>query len=271
MTELSLVRWRDGVGWLAAAFCLCVGLALADSFIDTSRTGPNMVFLLPGETARLSGPLPADVRRASDLVFAVDHPGISVAVTGQETRGFFGGRMWRALVSAAQEAVPETGTVIVREPGADANLPDQAFIIRIFADQDALDDATNSRIRHLFGVSPVVMAVCCVFGAALSGVAVFMLSRRLGALRADRGKAVVFMTKKTPDGLVISFGLGADNGLEPGSSVAVHDVTGAPVAMATVVQCAPDEAAALVTDDGRVIPGNIVTKSVKERARGETL
>lgn len=276
MSEASLVRLRDGLGWLAVAFCLCVGLALADGFVDNSRTGTNMVFLLPGETARLSGPLPADVGRASDLVFAVDHPGITVAVTGQEAGGFGGGRMWRATVSAAPDAAPETGTVIVREPGTDANRPDQAFIIRVFADKASLDDATNSRIRHLFGVSPLLLTGWGMLGAALSGVAVFLLSRRLATIRAVRGKAVVFMTKKTPDGLLVCFGLGSDHGLAPGSHVAVHDAAGTHVAMATVVRCAPEEASALVTDEKRVLPGSFVTKPVKggkrgEGARGETL
>ncbi|EFL52671.1 conserved hypothetical protein [Solidesulfovibrio fructosivorans JJ]] len=276
MNEASLVRLRDGLSWLAAAFCLCLGLALADGFVDSSRTGPNMVSLLPGETADLSGPLPADMRHASDLVFAVDHPGIAVAVTGQEAAGVFGDRVWRATVSAAPDAAPATGTVIVREPGGDANTPEQAFIVRIFADKASLDEATNSRIRHLFGVSPMAVAGGCALGAALSGVAVFMFSRRLAALRAVRGNAVVFMTKKTPDGLLISFGLGADHGLAPGSRVAVHDAAGRPVATATVVRCAPDEAAALVTGEKRVLPGSIVTRFLKEGAReegarGETL
>ncbi|MFU2210700.1 hypothetical protein [Solidesulfovibrio sp. C21] len=269
MSEASLVHLRDGLGWLAVAFCLCVGLALADGFVDNSRTGANMVFLLPGETARLSGPLPADVRQASDLVFAVDHPGIAVAVTGQEAGGFWGGRMWRATVSAAPDAAPETGSVIVREPGTDANRPDQVFIIRVFADKASLDDATNSRIRHLFGVSPLFMGGWCMLGAAFAGVAVFLLSRRLATIRAVRGKAVVFMTKKTADGLLICFGLGADHGLAPGSPVAVYNAAGMPVATATVVRCAPEEATALVTGEKRVLPGHIVTKPAKEGKRGE--
>ena len=90
----------------------------------------------------------------------------------------------RALLAAGEAS----GPVIVREPGTDANRPDQAFIIRVFADKASLDEATNSRIRHLFGVSPLFLAGWCMLGAALAGVPVFLLSRRLATIRAVRGK-----------------------------------------------------------------------------------
>jgi hypothetical protein len=261
VSEAGLARLRATLGWLAAAFCLCAGLALVDSFIDSARTGPNSFSLLPGGTEHLSGPLPQGVGDAASLRVASDHPGLTLAVVTQKQGFWFGNPMWLATVAAASDAAPGLYSVTVYAPERAGAAPVQAFFIQVFPDKDAQDAASHSRIRQLFGVPPLAAAGASAFCAVLAGLGVYFASRRLEALWGLAGKAVVYMCKKTPDGQLISFGLGTDHGLAPGASVAVRDASGLPVATATVVRCGAADAAALVAGENRVALGSIVSRA----------
>jgi hypothetical protein len=166
--------------------------------------------------------------------------------------------MWQAKVRAADDAKPGTATITVRAPGGDASGPAQSFTLHIFPDQKALIAASNSRIKRATGLSPLGVAAACGLAALVVGLLVYLTSRRLEALWTREGKAVVYMTKKTPEGLLISFGLGADHGLSLGTSIAVSDDSGLPIAMAQVMRCAATDADALVIGEGKVGLGSIV-------------
>jgi hypothetical protein len=258
MSEAGLARLRGLLGWLAAACCLCAGLCLADGFIDSFRTGPNTFSILPGGTESLTAPLPAQAADASAMRTTIDHPGLSLEVATQ-TQGFWlGNRMWQGRVRAADDVKPGTATVVLRAPDGDAATA-QVFILQVFSDASSRDAASNSRIVRLTGQSPLAAAAVCFIAALVVGFFVFLTSRRLEALWTREGKAVVYMTKKTPEGLLISFGLGTDQGLSPGASVSVRDASGLPVATASVVRCASDDASALVMGEGKVELGSIVS------------
>ncbi|MHC1790690.1 hypothetical protein [Solidesulfovibrio sp.] len=259
MNERGLLRLRAVLGWIAAAFCLCAATALADSFVNSFRTGPNTFSIILGGEESLSGPLPVEAPDAASMVVSIDHPGLTFDVTTQ-TQGFWmGNRMWQGLLKATPEAKPGLATVILRSPGGDTAAPVQPFFINIYPDQAALNAASNSNSVRLLGLSPMAVAAYCLIFASLAGVCVYLTTRRLEGIWTKLGKAVVYMTKKTPDGLLISFGLGTDQGLSTGATVAVHDESGLPVAMASVVRCSAADAAALVIGDGKVALGSIVS------------
>ncbi|KHK02332.1 hypothetical protein [Desulfovibrio sp. TomC] len=259
MNEAGLTRLRELLGWIAAAFCLCAALALADSFVNSFHTGPNTFSVLVGGEESLSGPLPVEAADATAMVAVIDHPGLSFSITTQAQGFWMGNRMWLGTLKVAPDAKPGTATVVLRNPGGEANTPVQAFVIHIYPDRAALNAASNSQSLRLLGLTPMSVAAYCLIAACLVGLCVYLTTRRLEAIWTRLGKAVVYMTKKTPDGLLISFGLGSDQGLAIGSSVAVHDQSGLPVAMASVMRCSPDDAAALVVGDGKVSLGNLVS------------
>ncbi|OLN26385.1 hypothetical protein DVDV_2707 [Desulfovibrio sp. DV] len=259
MSETGLLRLRATLGWIAAALCLCAALALADSFVASFHTGPNTLSMLVGGEEKLSGPLPVEANDATAMVAVIDHPGLTFSITNQAKGFWMGNRMWQGTLQAAPDARAGTATVILRSPGSDANAPVQAYVIHLFPDEAALNAASHSNAVRLLGQSPMAIAGYCLAAACLVGGCVYLTTRRLEAIWTRLGKAVVYMTKKTPDGLLISFGLGSDQGLATGTSVAVHDESGLPVAMASVVRCSPADAAALVVGDGKVGLGNIVS------------
>lgn len=260
MTERRLVRLRASLGWLAALCCLCAALGLADSFVESFRTGPNTYAVLAGGTEHLSGPMPPDITDAAALRVRIDHPGLRLTMTTQSQGFWFGNRMWQAEVAVAPDAPSGDAPIVIQDPNADASAPVQAFVIRVFPDTASLEAASNSHFHRLLGLRPLTFAAASAIGAILAGLLVFLTSKRLEALWAREGKAVVYMIKKTPDGLLISFGLGTNHGLSPGATVAVADESGLPMATASVVRCAAADASALVREGGTASLGNLVNR-----------
>lgn len=259
MNEQGLLRLRAVLGWIAAALCLCAAVGLADSFVNSFRTGPNTFPVVAGGQESLSGPLPVEAADASAMVVVIDHPGLKFSITTQKQGFWMGNRMWQGELKVAPDAKPGTATVVLRSPASESASPVQAFVIQVYPDQASLNAASNSNFIRLLGLSPMAAAGYSLILACVAGLCVYLTSRRLEAIWTRLGKAVVYMTKKTPDGLLISFGLGTDQGLATGAHVAVHDESGLPVAMASVVRCSPADAVALVVGEGKVGLGNIVS------------
>lgn len=261
MTESGLGRLRSTLGWLAMALCLGAGLSLADSFIDSFRTGPNTFAILPGGSESLTAPLPPEVPDAEAMRVTIDHPGLQVRTTTQ-TQGFWmGNRMWQATVTAARDAAPGTARVVLSppEPSTGQSTP-QIFTLQIYPDKAAQDAASNSRIERLTGTRPLAVAAGCCIAAILVGCANFLASKRLEALWERQGRAVIYASKKTPDGLAIAFGLGTKHGVQPGAVVTILDEAGQTVGTATVLRCKTSDASALVRGgEGVIRPGQQVT------------
>lgn len=260
MTEAGLTRLRGLLGWLAMALCLGAGLSLADSFLDSIRTGPDTYAVVAGDSESLTAPLPPDVSDAAAMRVTIDHPGLRLQTTTQ-TQGFWlGNRMWQATVTAAPDAAPGTARVILAhpDPGQTQAKP-QIFTLLLFPDKAARDAASHSRIRQWFGVPSLLAAAVCGLAAVLLGCGNYFTSKRLESRWARQGKAVIYAAKNSPEGLIIAFGLGANHGLAPGAAVRVIDAAGRELARATVAQCTKADASALVRDKGSVRPGQFVT------------
>ncbi len=258
MSEARLVRLRTILGWITAACCLCAAAALIDGFAASARTGPNTYAVLAGGTESLSGPLPPEASDASVMTVVADNPAVSIDVTTQFSGFWLGGRMWRAQVRVAPEAPAGLATVTVRGRDDKSPAPAQTFLLHLFPDRKSLQAASPSLIRRAAGLPPYGAAAGFFVLALAAGGSVYLVSRRLEAIWNSQGKAVVYMTKKTPEGLVISFGLGADQGLTLGAPVTVQDDTGLTVALGTVVRCSKTDAAALVAGQGKVELGHLV-------------
>jgi hypothetical protein len=263
MSEARLLRWRGLVGWLTTVLCLGAVLSLVDSFVASFRTGPVTSSMLAGGEESLSGPMPPGAADAASLIIAIDHPGLRLDVTTEAHGFWFGNRLWQGQVRAAPDTAPGTATVSVAGPDDPPDKPAQRFTLHVFADQQALDAASPSRIRRLAGLPPLAVAAGFLLLAILPGTLVFFISHQVEALRAREGRAEIYKTRKTPDGLVVTFGLGSDHGLASGASVTVRDQAGHTTAVATVQRCAAAESDALVTGDGQATCGAMVWITAK--------
>lgn len=258
MSEAGLAWLRAVLGWFAAALCLCAVAALVDGFIASARTDPDSLSLLSGGMEPLTGPVPPGGPDAPELSISSDNPGVTLTVTAQFTGYWLGGRMWRGELRVAPGTPPGQATVTLRDPTDVSPGPPRSYHIKIFANQAAMHAASPSLITHLVGWPPFGMAGAIFVVVLALGGGVYLISHRMDSLWRAQGKAVVYMTSKTSDGQLISFGLGSSHGLEPGTTVTVRDATGLEVALASVVRCTATDAAALVEGDEKVELGSCV-------------
>jgi hypothetical protein len=263
--EARLLRRRSLVGWLATALCLTAVLSLADSFVDSFRTGPVTFSMLVGGQESLSGPLPRGATDAGSIAVAIDHPGLRLEITTEGQGFWFGNRMWQGTLYSAPDTSPGTANITLRGPEDPTDQPPpQAFVMHIFPNQQALNAASHSRLRRLSGLSPMGVAGGCLLFAFIPGTLVFFLSRRIEALRTQEGRAEIYKTKKTPEGLVCTFGLGSRQGLALGDRVTVRVRDGQTVT-AQVVRVVSTEADALIDGPGQATCGDFV-RITKEKS-----
>jgi hypothetical protein len=263
MSEARLLRLRGLVGWLATLLCLGALLSLADSFVDSFRTGPDTFSMLVGGQESLSGPMPKGADKAESLTIAIDRPGLRLDVTTEAQGFWFGNRMWQGKAQAPPDATPGTFIATLRGPADPPDKPAQTFTLHVYADQRSLDAAAYSRIRRWLGMPPMLLAAICIVLALIPGTCVFFLSRKVEALREREGRAEIYKLKKTPEGLQVTFGLGAKHGLREGEAMTVRDRKGLVVASAKVVRCAATESDALVTGEGDATCGDMISRDAR--------
>lgn len=258
--EARLLRWRGLVGWLTTLLCLAALLSLADSFVDSFRTGPTTFSMLVGAEESLSGPLPKGATDAASIQIVLDRPqGLRLDITTEAQGFWFGNRMWQGVLHSAPDTPPGTVSISLRGPEDPADKePPQTFVINVFPDQQALNAASHSRIRRLTGLPPMAVAGACLVLAFLPGTLVFFLSRKVEAIRAAEGRAEIYKTKKTPDGLVCTFGLGSRHGLALDQEVTVRGRDGLPVT-GRLVRVTATEADALLPGRDAATCGDFVT------------
>lgn len=260
--EAKLVRRQTLLGWLAALLCLVAGLALLDGLVAGAGNAARSVDVVAGGEATLAGPLPTDARSPADLRITTDVPGLTCTVSAVFSGFWLGNRRWRGTLRADARTAPQTASLILTGPTGET----QRMAVRIFADQDAMDAASPSRLRRLVGWPPFGMAAFFFGWALAAGGGVFWLGGRREAMERHRGTAVVYRTRTTRQGQRIAFGLGSDQGLQPGAVVTVRSAAGQDPAAARVLRCTASDAVALMMQGKRADPGARVVVSPPQRA-----
>lgn len=194
-------------GWLSAILFFIAAMAVADSLQSLIRHEFNSIDLVPGERLLVSGMLPADAQEHSDLVVQVSGDA-AITFTPLETyRGFWmGGRMWRAELVAAPDALPGNAVVTVRDilpsddkrntPFAGLQNPALVFDVRLWPSESARRSADTSLFRRVTGLPAFGVAVGVFFLAALAGMANWRSHAQAEKALARNGVFFIYGIKK---------------------------------------------------------------------------
>jgi len=251
---------RNLAGWAGALFFLLAFLALMDGLIGQFREPANLIKLLPGLTAEIDGPLQEEVPGVQDLTYFSDSEDLQLTLATVHKGYFLGGNLWRGQVTASPRILPgEYHLTVVprRSTSKEATL---AFRIMVFADPFSLQLSSKSLIRRYTGISPWGAAALCLPGIILAFGLVFYLSQQLDRLMAQQGRAEIYRVIKRDGAFEIHFGLGTDQGVQPGQELQVYDSQAQAVGLARVESAAPGDAVALVTADREIRPGFTVCR-----------
>lgn len=174
-TTVCQRRWGVLCAVLLGAALVCV----LDGLQALRRSEADLVELLPGGAAAVSGPLAVRNPARGDVQadFSPDTGALTFELDGFFAGYIFGSGMWRGVVRADAAAAPGRRVLRVRFRGTSARAM-QRYPVCIYADEAAMRAASLSFIRRLTGQSPFLPAAAfCAFGL-LTGLAVFFLGQR---------------------------------------------------------------------------------------------
>jgi hypothetical protein len=259
MNDTTAASLRNVASRLGGLCMAVIVLCLIDGLTSQLRQEFNTFDLLAGEAMVINGPMPPETTQLSELI--IEGATDVVRIRPEEIyKGFWmGGVMWKGEARAAESAAAGRYTVSVRAAGEEKPNPALTFTFKIFADASGKRANAAALVVRYVGFHPYAVAAGLLPLAILCGLTVFFLAKKMERDMAARGKAEIYMIKRSPEGLQISFGLGRDHGVEPGALVCVQNEAGLTVGRARVTGSTETDSTAVLTGDGQAELGNLVT------------
>jgi hypothetical protein len=253
MEQTQVARWRTLAGKAGALFAFLAFLSVVDALVAQFREPAHLVRLLPGETVDLNGALREEVGGLGDLTFTSDTPHLALDFVALHRGYFLGGDMWRGRLRAAPGISPGEYRLRVMAKNPVSPAPPLTFTVRVYADELSRQQAAKSLWRRWIGIPPWLAAAALAPVILLSFAAVFLLSQKMEALLAQRGRAEIYRVVKKDGEYLIAFGLGRAHGVKVGATITLLDPGGWPAGQATVVEVVDRDAVA--TTPQEIQPG----------------
>jgi hypothetical protein len=251
---------RKLAGKACMLFCLVAFLAVLDGLIAKFREPVNVFQVLPGEVVDINGPIPEDIKGPEALTYVSDSQDLTVAFETVHSGYFLGGNMWRGRLWVGRNLHAGKYTVTVRPKDYPPGKP--GYQLRVVVHPDPLSQraAFQSISKRLTGRSPYLLAAACLPLMGLTLGAVYLLSRRIEELQAERGLAEIYHVARNGAQCLVTFGLGTRHGLNPGDEISVLDPQGNLVGTAEVQQSSDRDSVGLGILDQSIRPGYFVSR-----------
>jgi hypothetical protein len=254
VTEAGLRRRRRVAGCCGTLVCLLLVAAVADGLQAMMRTGTDRHALLAGERVSVTGPMPPSAGSPEELLVSSSSPDVRLVVDRGFRSFWLGGRMWQGTLEALADAPPGEHQVAVQAAGSADRL---LYRVALYRDARERERRSPSLLQRHAGLQPFAAAAALLPVVLAIFFTVFLLSQRLERLMLELGKAEIYMLKKTPAGLQVTFGMGTRQGLSPGMRLEVLDEAGLVIAQARITQCGARDATAVVERGGPVEVGHV--------------
>lgn len=226
MDRQTLTGWRNLAAWLGTV-CLFLFLAcLIDGSQAGGRKDPGVSELLPGQSLKISGPMPRDAEKLEHLRISSSQPELALRLEETYSGFWLGGQLWRAEVSAPRTLAPGDYHVALSARNETSPKFTQHFTVRVFPDEAAMDATSLSLVKRGTGASPFVLASLLLPLGVGFGALSTLLSRRLAELLRTLGLGQVFRVQKTEEALRVFYPLGSRDGLAVGDTVEFLDRRG---------------------------------------------
>lgn len=252
-------RYRRLIGKIGLVVGLILVTAMIDVVITRHLTHFNILHVVPGQEVPIDGPMP-EKSAIQDLSYACDSPQVKIIFDEAFAGFWFGGKMWRGKLAVGPDATPGNYTLRVTPQSPEAEYPPVIYSVTIYPDVPAWRRSSASYYLRYLGVSHWWVMVVAIPVLALTGLSIFYLSGRIDNFMAQGGLAEVYRVRRAENGLEISFGLGTDHGLGPGSRLTLKDDRGKPLGQIQVLEAYPDHSLALVDNSLAVKAGFTVSK-----------
>ncbi len=256
----QISRWRTLLGKVGALCCLLMFLALLDGLVARFQEPFNVLKVLPGMSLEINGPLQEEVHDVRDLTYAGSSQHLRLSFDAVHKGYFLGGDMWRGRLRVDPQAPPGEYTLAVGIKGKTPAKPLPPYRVLVFADPWSRQRSEKSLLRRYWGLSPWATAASFLPVIFLFFGGVFYLSQKRERLLAGLGRAEIYRVASRDGECVIGFGLGTDQGLQPGSRLRILDDQDQEVGTGEVQESTATDSLALVRSDREIKPGYVVLR-----------
>lgn len=253
--------FRQLAGKACALFFLLAFLAVLDGIVAKFREPANVFHVLPGEEAEVNGPIPENIKTPQALTYTADSPDLQVSFDVIHSGYFLGGNMWRGRLAVGGKLAPGKYEVTVKPIGYPKDKPGYDFRVVVYGDPLSRQAEFKSLIKSQTGASPYLVAAAFLPLIGITLGLVYLLSRRIEALQAEKGLAEIYYVSRKEGEYRLGFSLGTRQGVNPGDQVAILDPEGKPVGTARVKESSDQDSVGLADTDHNIRPGYLVSRN----------
>ncbi len=262
-TNLNLEQiagMRKKLGLAGALLCLVFVLGIVDSVLMQVFREHFTVNMLPGDSIKVNGPMPERIKETEELTYVSENRSLVVEIERVHTGYWLGGNLWNGRVTAGDHINPGDYRFMVRPLKFDEDEAFPIFTAYVYASATELRENSKSIFYRNFGFMPWWLSIICLPMAVCFFWLVHKLSRQREILLLKSGIADIVRIKSSGDKLEIAFGLGKNQGVDQGTTLALLDESGDPLGSFKVARVFDDSSLAVVTDKCPVTPGCMVVR-----------
>ncbi len=248
------------IGKACALFFLLAFLAVLDGIVAKFREPVNVFHVLPGEEAEINGPIPENIKTPQALTYTTDSPDLQVSFDAIHSGYFLGGNMWRGRLAVESNLAPGKYAVTVKPKDYPKDKPGYDLRVVVYGDPLSRQAQFKSLIRSQTGASPYLVAAAFLPLIGITLGLVYLLSRRIEALQAEKGLAEIYYVSRKEGEYRLGFSLGTRQGVKPGDQVAILDPEGNPVGTARVEESSDQDSVGLTASEHDIRPGYLVSR-----------
>jgi hypothetical protein len=209
----------------------------------------------------VTGPLAEKIDDLRQLTYLSNSKDIRLVFDSVHTGFWFGGYMWSGRILVSREIQPGLYKLAVPTQRDAKSKSASLFQVEVFKNEFSRRQASPSFIHRYLGISPWRTALFLFPFILLTFGIVFFLSQKAEVLLAQEGKAEVYRVLQGEIGCQIFFGLGKNQGILPGVSLALFNEQEKLIGRATVQEVFEDYSIAQTGLESSVMPGFIVSRS----------
>jgi len=210
--------------------------------------------MFPGEVQGISGRLPMSIPAVGDLACSSDSPYVRIEFLDAR------GTTWRGRLHTAP-AIPEGESrfrVHLKWEKPDERFP--AYTLFVFHNTSDYRATLTSLFQRFLGISPWWITLASFPLLLLSLFLSYQTSMRMEARMNAEGLASVFKVNRRKEGSEISFGFGAEDGIQPGETLWLLDSDLEPIGETIVRHVGRRYSTAEVAPDLPVKPDYLVSR-----------
>jgi hypothetical protein len=261
LTQSSL--WGKWIGRTGTLLCILLFLAILDPLVARFREPLNHFSCLPGSHIPVTGPLAEKMEDPRELTYQANSKEIQLVFEAIQTGYWFGGYMWNGTLIVGSQIQPGGFRLTVQSKKGPQKNPLSLFEIEVFKDQASLLHQSKSFIERSLEINPWKVVLFLIPSILLTFGIVFYLSHRAEVLLAEQGKAEVYRITKGENGDQIFFGLGRNQGIQPGHRLTLIDNQGREVGSVIAQEVFEGHSTARLDTGLNVSPGFIISQSQK--------